>query len=349
MAYPDPPTTPPIPQRGDRATFSSRVDAFLMWVAAIIPWLQGYIENFRSSLTMLAAGGANSFSYIFDSTTSDADPGPGRLRLNSSTQNSANVIRIDDIASGGVDVSGVITSLMNGTSSIKGSIRLQKLNEPNSWLLFDVSSGSGSGYRNISVIPRASSSTSPFLNGDTIIVSLERNGDSGTVPGATELLATIPVPSGVSAINALNVFDTDHDWYFMHFMQISVAAISRIDVRLAVAGALVSNSTGYWQANANADAVLTGARSSSFRLRATGAESPRLLYSGTLQVGDVNSSNSKEILWDGTAYDPTNNLAAQAVRGVFLPSGVVTGFGLILDAATTFTGGTIRVYGVRKS
>jgi len=324
-------------------------DAAIDYVFRNFPKWGSEVNATLAALNALAAGGAYAFPYVFDSSTVDGDPGIGKIRLGSTSQNTATVMRMDVQIVGGVDISNVLADLRAATSAVKGSIRLVKMTDPGKWIIFDVTAVAlPSGYRNLTVSARAASGANPFTNGDALLVYIDRNGDAGTVPGATELVATIPVPAGVSAINALNVFDADHDWYFMHFMQIGVAAVSRIDVRLAVAGALVSNATGYWQANANADAVLTGARTSSFRLRANGAESPRLLYSGTLQVGDVNSSNSKEILWDGTGYNPTDTLAAQAVRGVFLPSGVVTGFGLILDAATTFTGGTIRVYGVRK-
>lgn len=184
MAYPDPPTTPPVPQRGDRATFSGRVDAFLTWVAAIIPWLQGYIADFMATLTTLAAGGANSFSYRFDTATSVADPGPGFLRLNASPQNTASRLIIDPLDRSGIDISSVLNSITTSTSSIKGSVRLQKVNEPASWMLFDITGfTSASGFYNLTLAFRASSSDSPFSANDGIVMFTERNGDRGENAG----------------------------------------------------------------------------------------------------------------------------------------------------------------------
>jgi len=37
-------------------------------------------------------GGATTISYTFDTTTTDADPGGGKLRLNNATQNTATTI-----------------------------------------------------------------------------------------------------------------------------------------------------------------------------------------------------------------------------------------------------------------
>lgn len=180
MAYPDPPTTPPIPQRGDRATFSSRVDAFLTWVAAIIPWLQGFVADFLATLTTLAAGGANSFSYRFDTATGVADPGPGFLRLNASPQNTATRLLIDALDRNAVDISAVLNAITASTSSIKGSVRLQKVNDPTAWMLFDITGfTAATGFYNLTLALRAASSASPFAAGDGIAVFTERNGDRG--------------------------------------------------------------------------------------------------------------------------------------------------------------------------
>lgn len=167
---------PPAPNRGDRLTFSARVDAFLMWLVALVAEL----NVFLLSLTRLAAGGANSFAYAFDATTTDADPGPGRLRLGPGAQNAATVIRIDLLSGDNADVSAVLTAMLSGTSTNKASLRIQKVKDPKSFLLFDVTgSTAAAGYRNLTVVPRASSGTTPFANNDDVIVYIERVGDKG--------------------------------------------------------------------------------------------------------------------------------------------------------------------------
>lgn len=192
-------TPPPAPQRGDRATFSSRTDAFLLWLVGLIPQLQEYL----ASLTTLAAGGANTFSYTFDTATADADPGTGKLRLGSTSQSSAVAMRIDDTAASGGSVAAFLTALAAVTSNTKASVRLQRVNDPSVWALYDVTAiTAGTGYRNLTIIPRGSSSASPFVSGDTLIVHFSRTGDKGDSGGTPttqqikDALGTLPVGSG---------------------------------------------------------------------------------------------------------------------------------------------------------
>lgn len=186
-------TTPPrIPQRGARSTFSDAVDAFLQWMGA----LPAMLEQFLAQLSTLAAGGANSFPYIFDSGTSDVDPGPGKLRLSNATQNAATILRIDPVTSAGINISALLLSMLSGTSSNKASLRIQKRNDPTRWLIADISSGSGTGYLNITITPRASSSPSPFTAGDDLMLYFDKIGDKGDIGNPDKTVQTAPAPSG---------------------------------------------------------------------------------------------------------------------------------------------------------
>jgi hypothetical protein len=186
-------TTPPqIPQRGARSTFSDAVDAFLQWMGA----LPAMLDTFLAQLSTLAAGGANSLPYIFDSSIADSDPGAGKVRLSNTSQGSATVLRIDPVTAAGVNVSALLLSLLAGTSSNKASLRLQKRGDPTRWLLFDVSTGSGSGYFNLTVTPRASSAPAPFANGDDLMLFFDKIGDKGDVGNADKTVQTAPAPVG---------------------------------------------------------------------------------------------------------------------------------------------------------
>lgn len=196
MAFSPPPTAP---QRGDRTTFSGRVDAFLLWLVALIPQL----NTFLASLTTLAAGGANAFAYAFDTATGDSDPGNGRMRLNSTVQNTASVIRIDALAGNGGDVTAFLTALSAGTSNVKSAVRLQKVGDPASYLLFDITSvTAATGYLNLAVVPRTSSAASPFVANDTLVLFFDPKGDrgdSGSLPTDAQIraaLGTLPISTG---------------------------------------------------------------------------------------------------------------------------------------------------------
>lgn len=174
-------TPPPqAPQRGDKATFSSRMDAFLSWLVALIPQLNTFVAN----LNARDLGGANTFVYTFDIATADADPGAGKFRLDTATQNTANVLRLNASTGGGVDIGATLAALGAGTSNTKGSIRLQRVNDPTAWILMDVTGVAAvGGYRNLSVVTRSSSGTNPFQGGDSVAVFLNRNGDKGDSGG----------------------------------------------------------------------------------------------------------------------------------------------------------------------
>lgn len=192
---------PPAPQRGDRATFSQRVDNFLTWLVTLIP----QFNTFEANLNAIAAGGANTFPYNFDSSVADSDPGPGKIRFNSSTQNAASIIRLDPISSGNVDISGVLNSLLAGTSTVKGSLRIQKASDVSSWLLFDITgSNTASGYTNLVVTFRAGSSTSPFSNGDSVAIFFDKSGDRGNAVTQQDIqnaIDILPIQNGGTASN----------------------------------------------------------------------------------------------------------------------------------------------------
>jgi hypothetical protein len=168
------------------------LDTFIRWMAA----LPAQLDAFLAQLSTLAAGGANTFSYKFDIATADADPGAGKLRLGSAVQNTATVLRLDPITGSGVDISAVLASLLTGTSNVKASLRIQKRNDPSKWLIFDVLSGSGTGYLNLVVAPRAGSVASPFVADDDLMIYLDKAGDKGDTGNADKKVQTAPSPSG---------------------------------------------------------------------------------------------------------------------------------------------------------
>lgn len=148
--------------------------------------LRAQQENaLAAAMSAYAAGGAYAFQYAFDAATVDADPGAGKMRLGSSTQNTSTVLRIDNVMSGGLDLSAVWTELLSVTSSVKGSLRIVKSTDPSKWMIVDVTgSAAVTGYRNLTTSVRASSESSPFANGDPLMVYLQRSGDKGDTGNA---------------------------------------------------------------------------------------------------------------------------------------------------------------------
>ena len=130
-------------------------------------------------------GGAITIAYTFSTTTTDADPGNGFLRLSSATENTSTVIRTDLQDTGGISWSSVLATFADSTNTVKGHIRLVNPNDTTKWLLFTVSAvASPTGYKNITVSNIGSSSASPFANNDPVTLTFDRTGDVGAT-GAT--------------------------------------------------------------------------------------------------------------------------------------------------------------------
>lgn len=143
-------------QSQDQATF----DANMAYLLDNLPLRAQQENELAASMNAYAAGGAYAFQYVFDSSTTDSDPGMGTLRLNNATQNAATGLRIDNVMVGGADLSAVWADLLAVTSTIKGSIRIVKAGDPTKWMVLDVTGGtSPTGYRNLTATVRYSSAT----------------------------------------------------------------------------------------------------------------------------------------------------------------------------------------------
>ncbi|KAK1548209.1 hypothetical protein Q3G72_029596 [Acer saccharum] len=171
-------TPPPaVPQRGDRTTFSARVDAFLTWMANLIPQLTAFL----AALTNISSGGAFSIPYTIDlSSTADADPGNGVLRFNAAAQNAATTLFLDLLSSDNVDYTAMLDQFDASTSLVKGALRIVSQTDPTKFLTYSVTARTtAAGYRKVTVTPINGSSASPFTQGDQVVVKFTRTGDKG--------------------------------------------------------------------------------------------------------------------------------------------------------------------------
>lgn len=205
QALTSPPTAPSRTQA--KAAFDANIEARLAWDATntteLAAWA-GQANALASAMNTIAAGTAYAIPYTFSTTTADADPGPGTLRLNQATQNTATVIRADVLGSDGSDWTAVLDSFDDSTSAAKGQILLVMLGDATKWIAFNVTSvASPSGYRNITAAVVASSSASPFAGGDALAMKFTRNGDKGEtgLAGSTNLVRVARTSNTVIDVN----------------------------------------------------------------------------------------------------------------------------------------------------
>lgn len=175
---------PTPPDVTDMTTFESRTDALL----AALPTFVTQANVLAAALTAIAAGTAVAIPYTFSTTTTDADPGAGFLRLDNATQNAATTIRADLTGADGSTWADVLATFDDSTSTVKGHIVLQAIADPTKWILFTISAlASPAGYKNITVAVVAASAASPFANNDSIILKFTRTGDKGTAGTGAEV------------------------------------------------------------------------------------------------------------------------------------------------------------------
>lgn len=124
-------------------------------------------------------GGAVSFTQVFSTSTSNADPGDGMLRLNNATQSLATVIRTDYLDKDGNSLTDLVGSFTTSTSTVKGQIRLAEVGDPTRWIVFDLTAKSDmTGYFNLTVA-HVAHSTNPLRDAQEIGFYFTPKGDVG--------------------------------------------------------------------------------------------------------------------------------------------------------------------------
>ena len=166
----------PAPSRTQtQAVFDAAYAAHI----AALPTFVTEVNALVGDLNATSGAGAIAIPYTFSTTTTDADPGNGILRLNQATQNTATVIRADLLGSDGATYTGSLDIFDDSTNTVKGYIRLVHATDATKFLIFSVASlASPTGYKNITVTNISSSAASPFANSDAVVLYFTRTGDA---------------------------------------------------------------------------------------------------------------------------------------------------------------------------
>ena len=124
--------------------------------------------------------GGTAFQYRFKTSTAMSDPGAGNLRVNDSTQADANKIAIDDTEYQGADIQNFLRSLDDGTSTVKGHIKIEQINNSGKWLLYTISEiTEQTGWFQLHISNVDSSTASPFSDNTDVLFKWTRTGDLG--------------------------------------------------------------------------------------------------------------------------------------------------------------------------
>jgi len=203
------PPTSPAPETGDAWFDPSSGLVFVyydgFWVEAVggnigPTGLTGATGSVGATGPQGNFGGAT-FEYEFDSSTTDAHPGAGELRINSANVATAAYIYIDQADNNAVDISSFLTTIDDSTNAIKGHVMLSNKTDPSDYTLFAIVNNTISGANYYKVAISYLSGAYSFTNGETLTVTFARTGDVGAqgATGATgQTGATGPTGSDAS-------------------------------------------------------------------------------------------------------------------------------------------------------
>jgi hypothetical protein len=124
-------------------------------------------------------GGISSL-YLFDTATTDSDPGSGKLKFNNATLSSVTTMYIDIVDNNGTTVTGWLDSWDDVVSPIRGTLEISKQSDITNYVNFNVTGAvvSGANYRKIT-LTYISSNGATFAASDKLLITFAIAGASG--------------------------------------------------------------------------------------------------------------------------------------------------------------------------
>jgi hypothetical protein len=181
------------------------------WALVYCDGTNVYAQKLFQSEDQASYGGA--YEYAFSTTTTDADPGAGVLRLDNATASSATGIYVSDSEAGGADISALLLTWDDSTSTVKGYVKLQSKATPATFHVYSVSAlTDNAGYMDYTVTHVAGAGA--FSNTEELVISFVSVGDKGDT-GATGATGTVAAAGDgtVSAPGIAWALDTNTGFY----------------------------------------------------------------------------------------------------------------------------------------
>ena len=266
------------------------------------------------------ASGTNSqLAMTWSSSTSDADPGAGKIAFNHATLSSVSILYVDDADDASADISGYVQSWDDVSNAVaRGIVTVTKEGTPSTYATFKVSGAvtDASGYTKVPVTHVVSSGS--FSNTDGVGVHFEYSGADGagtSLSGSTN--NTVATVTGANALigEANLTFDGT-------------------DLLIASTGKLYLNDAGGEHISGNGS-ILSIAGGNEIDLTATAID-----INGTCDVSGVSTfgaaanvtqqaitSSSNAVAWDASAKpnavhvtteNTTFSAPSNAVEGAFI-------------------------------
>ena len=161
-----------------------------------------------------STAGTSGLGMTWSSSTSDADPGAGKIAFNHGTVSSVSVLYVDDADDAGADISTFVQSWDDVTNTVaKGYVQITKEGTTGTYALFKVSGAvtDASGYNKVAVTHVVSNGS--FSNEDGVGVQFVQSGadsdmTSFTLAGTSGSNQTITNGNTVTIAAGTNITTT---------------------------------------------------------------------------------------------------------------------------------------------
>ena len=142
-----------------------------------------------------ATGSGEGLEMTFESTTSDADQGAGKVWLNHASPGSATIVYMDDLDSNAANINSFVDTWDDSASAVKGRIIIKKQVAPENYMIFSF----GGSVTSASTYSKAITCTHVVSAGtiadtDAVFVTFSRTGDKGDT-GSSGTAASVAVGS----------------------------------------------------------------------------------------------------------------------------------------------------------
>ena len=123
--------------------------------------------------------GGETFDYTFDTSTTNSNPGAGKLRLNNATLSSASLLFINDTDDLAVSIFNYLQTIDDSTSTIKGHFSITEKSNPTNTAMFAIN-GTHTEHTSYFEVPVSwLSGATSFTNNLDILITFARTGDKG--------------------------------------------------------------------------------------------------------------------------------------------------------------------------
>ena len=158
-----------------------------------------------------ATGNSAGMQLTFSNSTSDADPGAGKLALNNATIASVTEMYFDDVDDNGATISTFVQTFDDiSNATARGIISIEKEGTPSTFALFKVTGAvtNASGYTKVPVGHLASNGS--FSNADGIRVDFNYSGADGAGTLTDVVSDTTPQLGGALDMNGQDIVTTSN-------------------------------------------------------------------------------------------------------------------------------------------